>query len=248
MTDNKRIPLSGYYRVGLTNTTLFPQASGEKQIVGLQKTLPNDIAQQLQLGDVYAFINCPGEKNAEAVYVEKGSYSSTNRLVTIRRGASKFALGDNSNATGDFTVPKNLFLDFGYTNPQDLKYLVEAVDDFFGAGAEFFNERLPKANRTTAGTVKVAYRPQGIADTDASAVISTDAPAWQQLSKAVFGESSAATDTLLTDTATMSRARYLQQVLNLFDNQQKIDSFEFLLKTFANAANRKKLKDFLEAE
>lgn len=203
----------GIFSAPILQSTLPVSATGEENRITFSKVLPNALASMLTKGDVPAVLGCKDQRG-ELIKVKKGSYNSSTRNATIIRGVSRWANNTLDDKTIDFQQPNTLLLDFSIILPSNLQDINDRLNVLEGQDDLFFNTKLPVGTTNDKGTYKSAYRPNGLLSSEAQKVLTTDAPAHEQLYKAIYGVNSNAYNTLVATDTELSRIGILRDLID----------------------------------
>jgi hypothetical protein len=203
----------GVFSAPILQSTLPRSAVGEENIITFSQALPNALAAMLTKGDIPALIGCKDQRG-ELIKVKKGSYNSTTRNARIIRGVSRWSNNALEDKTIDFQQPNTILLDFSLILPYNLQDLYDRVGVLEGQDDLFFNTKLPAGTTDQKGTYKSAYRPVGLLSNEAQRVVTTDAPAHEELYKAIYGGISNSYNTLTVNTNELVRIGVLRELLD----------------------------------
>jgi hypothetical protein len=229
MSVNLPIP-AGNFSIKINNSNIPEVPVGTTTNVILSKDLPQDIVQAISgQNPVYATLGCRTNGVFEYVLIEKGSYVSQTRQITLVRGQSPFATGSGGNAIAHNSLQNGIELNFNVIYPEGYKELATTVQDFANGALDFITLNIPKANTLQVGGVKTSYNNPAKTPTDAYQVITNDNPLIKRVFSALLSlpeDSFTLNFTGDIDGNTLFRLGQIDTLMRtLFTNQTKFNAF-----------------------
>jgi hypothetical protein len=207
------------YKVPIIQTNLPAVPSGTSVNVNLAKDLPANIIQSINTQDAYVKLSCYTlTKPVEYARIQRGSYVSQNRQITLIRGQSPYE--DNTGGTAEsiqVSSSGQIILDFSAWRPADISVVISDLCNIKTQNLAFLTTNLPTASSTVKGAVLIAYNNPSISTTTPYKVIANDNPLLNRLANALLGQDAQSADLNWDGSISPSADTKLSRITNILN-------------------------------